>query len=119
VTGKEAFTHSTHHSIYDHNDTYLPDTASDDPIASRAKTSQGRKHLPQTPEGLLAPGVKAWAKKGVWEGPVCLGLAQKQLHILASQLQPIFDRCLVRKLLEIARYSFCFAQSDRPNLNQI
>ncbi len=71
VTGKEAFTHSTYHSIYDHNDTYLPDTASDDPIASRAKTSQGRKHLPQTSEGLLAPGVKAWAKKGVWEGPVC------------------------------------------------
>jgi len=48
-----------------------------------------------------------------------LGLAQKQLHILASQLQPIFDRCLIHKILEITRYVCGFAQSDRPNLHQI
>ncbi len=48
LTGKEAFAVSSCHSVYDHNETNLPDAESDDPIAPRAKTSQGGKHWPPT-----------------------------------------------------------------------
>jgi len=45
---------------------------------------------------------------------VISGLPQKQLNILASRLQAIFDRYLIR---EIAGYSCGFTQSDQPNLS--
>jgi len=58
----------------------------------------------------------------------CLGLGQKQLGIFApqghllrgtSQLYHIFNRASFAKVIEIARYSCGFAQSDRLNLWQI
>jgi len=48
---------------------------------------------------------------------VISGLPQKQLNILASWLQAIFDRYLIRNIREIAGYSCGFTQSDQPDLS--
>ncbi len=48
----------------------------------------------------------------------CLRARQK-IGIFASRLHHIFNRSSIANVLEIARYSCGFAQSDRLNLRQI